>query len=231
MAPGFELEVCIEGGEDGCAAAEAGATRLELNCALQLDGLTPARETCRWLVEHCTLPIIAMLRPHAHGFVYSATEQLILLRECDGLLSTGVAGIACGALLAEQRLNLPWLRQVAKLCGEKELVVHRVFDQLSDQRTGLEQLIDCGVRRVLTSGGATTAEQGIERLGELVAWSAGRIEILPGGGIGSQNAGPILQQTGCRQLHGTFRRPHSTAVRPDPHVIGRVRQLMHQFLG
>ncbi len=223
MQRNFELEVCVQSAEDALSAAAAGATRIELNSALQLDGLTPSLATCQWLTAHCTTPLIAMLRPHNDGFQFTAVEKSIMLADCDLLLSAGVAGVAVGAIDGSGNLDIKFLRDVAELCRGRELVCHRAFDRVVDQRIGLEQLIDCGVRRVLTSGEAQTAELGSARLRELVDWSRGRIEILPGAGVNSTNARHLLEATGCTQLHGTFRR--------NPAEIGQVRKVIEDYLG
>lgn len=203
MSIPFQIEVCLENPLKALAAQTAGATRIEINSALRLDGLTPTLAACRWLKANCSLPVIAMLRPHM-GFHLEPLEQEILLEDARLLLDAGVDGLAYGALNGRGELNVEYIRQVAELCGERTLVCHRAFDQLVDQRHGLEQLIDCGVRRVLTSGGAKTAELGLARLAELQNWARGRIEILPGSGINATNALRIAQESGCRQLHGTF---------------------------
>ena len=227
MTNRFQIEVCVERPSDALLAQAAGATRIEINSALRLDGLTPTLGTCRWLKANCQLPVIAMLRPHSDGFFLNADDQRIALADCELLLSTGIDGIAYGALDANGNLQLDYFQQIAGLCGPCELVCHRAFDRLTDQRRGLRQLIDCGVRRVLTSGGAATAEQGIDRLRELVEWSQGEIEILPGAGINSSNAQRIVELTGCTQVHGTFRGAAGSGQRDpakvDPREIEKIR--------
>lgn len=204
MTAPFQIEVCIDHPSDALLAQSAGATRIEINSALRLDGLTPTLAACRWTMTHCELPLIAMLRPRDSFFLEPA-EQEIALEDGRLLLEAGVAGLAYGAVDRHGELNVDYMRQIAALCGDRELVCHRVFDRLKDQRRGLEQLIDCGVTRVLTSGGAATAELGLDRLAELHDWAHGRIEILPGGGIHADNARRIILHSGCRQLHGSFR--------------------------
>lgn len=231
MTTAFQIEVCIEHPGDAVVAQQAGATRIEINAALQLDGLTPTLGACRWLKANSQLPIIAMLRPHNNTFMLNPLDQQIVLADCQLLLASGVDGIAYGALNQRGTLNVEYMRQVAELCGDRELVCHRAFDRLADQRCGLEQLIDCGVRRVLTSGGAATAEQGIERLGQLMEWARDRIEILPGGGIGVNNAHRILELTGCNQLHGTFRHTSSSSGQRVPRFDpAQLRQICQYFL-
>ncbi len=206
MTTCLQIEVCIQHPTDAILAQQAGAARIEINSALRLDGLTPTPSVCRWLKNNCSLPIIAMVRPHDDGFVLSALDQQLALADCELLLDCGVDGIAYGALDGDGELNLDYFRQVAQLCGDRQLVCHRAFDRIPDQPRGLEQLIDCGVCRVLTSGGQPKAIQGTDRLKELMEMSRGRIEILPGGGIDSKNFWQIAAGTGCRQLHGTFRK-------------------------
>ena len=85
------------------------------------------------------------------------------------------------------------------------MTFHRAFDVVRDQRAALNELIGCRVRRVLTSGGHSAAVKGIEQLSSLVSEASGRISIMPGGGLTEENAAMILQVTGAKEIHGTFR--------------------------
>jgi copper homeostasis protein len=201
----FELEVCVDRVGDALKAAAAGATRIEMNCALELDGLTPPPASCQWLKQNCDVPIVAMLRPHHRSFTYSTSEELGILRDCQLLLEAGVDGIVFGSLDDSGRIAIPLLQKVMALCSGRQLIFHRAFDCLKEPLIALEQLMECGVHRVLTSGGAPTAEAGIEQLTKLVEISAAQIEILPGAGVSSRNARRILTETGCSQLHGSLR--------------------------
>ena len=226
QADAFHLEVCVDTVTDALAVVAAGATRIEMNSALELDGLTPPVASCQWLKEHCQVPIVAMLRPQHRSFVYSSSEELTLLRDGLLLLEAGVDGLVFGSLDDQRRLNLPLLHKVLALCGGRDVIFHRAFDLLEDQLRGLEQLIECGVRRVLTSGGAATAQAGLERLQRLHELAAGRIEILPAAGVNSGNAVQILRQIGCRQVHGSFRGSDPAARGPDLDEIRRTRHLI-----
>ena len=200
----FQIEVCIDHPAHALLAQTAGATRIEINSALQLGGLTPTISACRWIKAHSTLPLIAMLRPRDLFFM-TPVEQEIALEDGRLLLDAGVDGLAYGALDRHGNMDLKYMQQVADLCGMRDFVCHRAFDRLTDQRRGLEELVDCGVTRVLTSGGAPTAELGLARLADLHEWARGRIEILPGGGVHAGNANRIALHSGCHQLHGSFR--------------------------
>ena len=133
--------------------------------------------------------------------------------------------MAVGGLTTSGEIDIGFMKELRKNTADKVLVMHRAFDQLSDQASGLEQLIDIGVDRVLTSGGAPTAEVGMEQLRRLIVQSRGRIEILPGAGIRLNNAHAILQGTGCNQLHGTFKKVVGGKLKPDSDAIAQLRKL------
>ena len=217
------IEVCVEGIEGVKIAINAGADRLELNSSLYLDGLTPAFEDLRAVKQLTTIPVIAMLRPHANSFVYDRETQLSMLRDLERLLASGADGVAVGGLTQLGEIDIMLMTELRKHSTNKFLVMHRAFDQLCEQASGLEQLIDLGIDRVLTSGGARTAEAGMEQLRRLVFQSRGRIEILPGAGIRPNNAMAILQTTGCNQLHGTFKQVLTGRVLPDPLAIAELK--------
>jgi copper homeostasis protein len=219
------IEVCVESADAGLAAISAGADRLELNSHLELDGLTPSLADCASLVTGTQCPVIAMLRPHHRSFVYDQTTHLMIFRQAEKLIDLGVCGLAFGALLPDRSIDVRLMAHVRKLTEGKQLVMHRAFDCLTDQLQGLEQLIDLGIDRVLTSGGKSSAEQGIDQIRSLVQCSCGRIEILPGAGINATNAERILLETGCNQLHGTFRNRQVSTTSPDRDCIRQLKQL------
>ena len=219
------IEVCVEGIAGAKIAIEAGADRLELNSALALDGLMPALADLVAAKRASAIPIIAMLRPHANSFVYDCETQLSMLRDLEQLLEFGAAGVAVGGLTQAGEIDLALMSELRKNSASRVLVMHRAFDQLGDQALGLEQLIDLGIDRVLTSGGAATAEAGVEQLRRLVMQSHGRIEVLPGAGIRPDNAMRILRATGCDQLHGTFKQELPGRFLPDAQAIKALKQL------
>ena len=223
LPAGVELEVCVDRVDSAIAAVSAGATRIEFNQALQLGGLTPALASCQWLVQCCERPVVAMLRPHAYDFCYTAREQSCLLRDCELLLNAGVAGIACGALNPSGDLDLQLIARLVQLCDKQDVVLHRAFDQLKNPLQDLPRLIDLGVRRILTSGGGATAEAGAEQLLRLNELSAGAVDIIAAGGIHADNLPGLIRATGCRQFHGSFTLGGSAA---DLNHIRRARGIL-----
>ncbi|MCA9195033.1 MAG: copper homeostasis protein CutC [Planctomycetales bacterium] len=220
-----QLEVCVERVEHAIQATEAGATRLEYNSALKLDGLTPSLAACRHLCNAVSVPVIGMLRPHSHSFCYDRYEQSILIEDCQQLIAQGLSGVAFGCLTSDGEIDWALLRKVRSTC-DGELVFHRALDCLPHPSVWIEKLIDHGVNRVLSSGGARTALEGAEELARMVCAAKDRIEILAGGGVRSSNAKALLELTGCEQLHGSFKSDQSCEIVPDLEEIYAVSRLI-----
>ncbi|MFN7731865.1 MAG: copper homeostasis protein CutC [Pirellula sp.] len=222
------LEVCVQSPEDAVLAAAAGADRIELCEDLTCDGLTPRREWIEQVRSQLTIPVIVLIRCRDGGFVYNANDRAVMLEQASVALAAGADGIAIGACLAGGRLDGEFLRAVAQAVRaqrpQSQLVMHRAFDTLLDPDLAVRQLIDLGFDRILTSGGAASAVQGVERLRTLQGRHGDRIEVLPAGGICSDNAAMILEATGCWQLHGSMRAIGSD--HPCPAQIQRVRQVL-----
>lgn len=201
------LEVAVGSVADAQAAAAGGADRLELNSALALGGLTPTYGLVHEVLHAVTLPVIAMVRPRPSGCSYSAAEFLVMRRDLEQLLSLGVAGVAFGLLTAAGTVDVPRCRTLLQQIGDQATAVwHRAFDLVPDAEVALEALIDAGVKRVMTSGLAASATDGILTIAKLVEQARGRIEILPAGGIRPANVLEIVTKTGCTQVHAGLRK-------------------------
>src|SRR5262245_17457027 len=170
------LEVAIASVEDAQTAQEGGADRVELNAALALGGLTPSLALLGEARQAVSLPLVVMARPRPGGFCYSAAEFRVLLRDIEIALSHGADGIAFGVLTDGGAIDLDRCRQAVRLIGDRAAVFHRAFDVTPDPHTALEQLIDLGVKRVMTSGQEENAYQGTSRIAKLVEQARGRIE-------------------------------------------------------
>lgn len=195
------LEVCVGSVADAEAAVAAGAQRLELCAGLEIGGLTPSIGLVAEVVAGCSVPVIAMLRPRAGGFCYDRHEFAAMLRDADQFLAAGAAGVAFGILDREGQLDLLRLRELVERAGSRQTMVHRAFDFTADQELALQQLVDLGVTRILSSGGQPSALAGAEKLRRLVELAAGRIELMAGGGVNAENAAEVVRRTGVRQIH------------------------------
>ncbi|WP_317759883.1 copper homeostasis protein CutC [Liquorilactobacillus mali] len=199
------FEVCCGGYQDALNAAIGGASRIELNSALYLGGLTPSVASLILTKENTNLKVICMVRPRPAGFCYNDNEFEQMLLEAKELLRNGADGIAFGCLNNDYTINT---KQVEIMCDlvnkyKAEAVFHRAFDCVSNPIQALEVLIKLGIKRILTSGQKPTAIEGIELIKQLQEIYGQRIEILAGSGINYKNAEKILQYTKINQLHAT----------------------------
>lgn len=220
------LEVPVASVEDAQAAQQGGADRLELNAALALGGLTPSLGTLIEVKAAVALPVCVMIRPRPGGFAYSAADFQVMQRDVDLALQHGADGIVFGILTADGRVDVERCQQVLRQMGESTAVFHRAFDVIPDPLAALEQLIDLGFRRVMTSGQEQTAYHGTKRIAEFIERAAGRIEILPAGGINRFTLADVLARTGCNQVHASLRIQHadrSVSTRPQVSFGGTVK--------
>ena len=213
------LEICCGSIDDAIQAQRGGAQRVELCSALFLGGLTPSAGTLAEARKRLKIPFMAMVRPRGGGFCYSEAEFATMERDAEHAVAAGAGGIVFGILQANGTIDLVRTRKMLKRIGKAEAVFHRAFDVTPDPFRTLEQLIDLGVTRVLTSGQENTVMEGAALIRDLVERARGRIEILPGGGILPYQVKDVLHATGCRQIHLTAWGTHrDTSTRARPQV-------------
>lgn len=230
--PRIKLEICAASADDCAAAERGGADRIELNCALMLGGLTPSLGSLREARAGTRLPIIVMIRPRAGGFCYSAREFRVMQSDAELALAEGAEGFAFGILTAAGKIDMNRCRQFLKLVGDRQAVFHRAFDVTPEPMTALEQLIDMGVTRVMTSGQEASAYDGAANIARFIRRAAGRIEILPVGGINRFTVADVVSRTGCDQVHASMTgvsQDSSVEARPQVFFGGPVRQPENQF--
>jgi copper homeostasis protein len=220
------LEVAVASVEDALAAHAGGADQLELNAALALGGLTPSLGTLIEVKRAVRLPVIVMVRPRGGGFAYSAADFRVMERDADLALAHGADGIALGVLNGDGTVDVPRCRALIQRIGDRAAVFHRAFDVTPDPLTALEQLIDLGIQRVMTSGQEESAYNGAALIAELIRRAARRIEILPAGGINRFTVADVVARTGCTQVHASLRTRRldgSVSGRPQVSFGGAVR--------
>jgi len=206
----------VDSPEGACAAAGAGAGRIELSVGLEVGGLTPSSGLLREVLASARTPVIALIRPVPGGFVYGEAVRRVIRTDTADALAAGAAGIAVGALLPDGAPDCAFMEELRRIAEGSELVFHRAFDRISDKEAALPRLASAGVDRILTSGGAPSALSGVATLRRLVRLCGTGSEILPGGGITPENAAAIVRGTGCRALHGSFSARVSDGEPPDP---------------
>ena len=162
------LEVCVDTPAGLAAAIAGGADRIELCAALALQGLTPAPGLMAQAAK-APIPIYPMIRPRNGDFCYDAGDLDHMRRDIDAVREYGLAGVVIGANLPDGQLDLDALEMLVEHSQGLGLSLHRAFDLVPEQSVALEAAIALGFERVLTSGGALTAQAGAERIAELGA--------------------------------------------------------------
>lgn len=197
------LEVCCGSVDDAVQAQLGGAQRVELNSSMFFGGLTPSMGSVIEAKKRLQIPVIVMIRPRGGGFCYTDAEYEIMLHDTRLAMENGADGIVFGILKPNGTIDIERsskMVEMAKAAG-KDIVFHRAFDVTPDPFAALEQLIEMGIDRILTSGQQNTVPEGVGLLKKLIEVVAGRIEILPGGGIQRHNAQWVIEQTGTTMIH------------------------------
>ncbi len=189
-------------------AGAVGAVRVELAQALPLGGLTPSPATLDLSIDAARavgVEVHVLVRPRAGGFTYSADEIAIAESDVRRAIEAGADGVVIGALDEEGLLDIPAMRRLRDAAGGASVTLHRAIDVTPDPVATLVAARDLGLRRVLTSGGASVAIDGIDTLRALVAEAAGEIEIMAGSGVDAASA-PALVAAGVDALHFSAKR-------------------------
>ena len=205
------IEVCCGSADDVIEAWKAGCDRVELNSDLFHGGLTPTVGSLRVAKRETGLPIMTMIRPREGGFCYTEAEFAVCREDARILLDNGADGLVFGFLTPDgtiDRERTKVLTDIARSAG-KDAVFHRAIDVVPDWKEALDILSDLGVTRVLTSGQAPDVSWGTAVVREMIAYAAGRIQILPGAGITPLSLDRVLEETGADQIHVALHRSMS----------------------
>lgn len=195
------VEVCVEGLEGLRAAQTAGAGRIELCAALAEGGITPSPGTVREALRIATVPVHVMIRPRGGDFLYSDDEFASILTDAAWFAAGGAHGIVGGFLTPDGQVDETRTRVFVEAASPAPVTFHRAFDMVRDPFEALESLVQCGVSRVLTSGGKPSAEAGADVLRQLHELAAGRIAVIACGGIRAHNLAAIRAATGIAEFH------------------------------
>lgn len=183
------------------AATRGGAHRLELCAGLHEGGTTPSAGMIAAVRSATNLALHVLVRPRAGGFVYSDAEFEVMRADVEAAKSFGADGIVSGVLLADGNIDEARTRLLVLAASPLPFIFHRAFDVTPDLELALETLVRCGVRAVLTSGGAGSASEGVSGLKSLAERAGGRIAIIAGGGVREGNVSRILRESGVREIH------------------------------
>jgi len=194
------LEICANSYQSAKNAQDAGAHRIELCQELSVGGITPSYGLLKQVIEELQIPIFVLIRPRGGNFVYTDDEFKVMKQNIQLCKDMGCQGIVSGILKEDKAIDVKRTKELVELSYPLEFTFHRAFDEVENPKGTLEQLVDLGIERVLTSGQQSAAEKGVELLKMLNQIANGRITILAGGGINATNLNKF-SEVGLKEVH------------------------------
>lgn len=196
------LEICANSIVSALNAQNAKADRIELCSHLEVGGLTPSHGLIKVVREFLDIPVYVLIRPRAGDFSYSYLELEIMKEDIEFCAEIGCKGVVFGCLSTERDIHEAYTTVLMQAAGYMDVTFHRAFDHTRNPFESMEALKEIGVQRILTSGQAKNAMEGLELLGELIEEADDEIVIMPGGGIRPENVLSVLE-IGAREVHSS----------------------------
>ncbi len=195
------LEICCGSLDDALEAQAGGADRVELCSSLFLGGLTPSFGALEEARRRLTIPIMFMVRPRSGGFCYTEPEFAAMEHDTAMAVTHGAAGVVVGILTPDGGVDLRRTARIVDRAAGAPVTFHRAFDVTPDPLRALDELVDLGVARVLTSGQCETVAEGLDLIARLVDYAGDRLIVMPGGGIRPYQFDHVIAGTRCREIH------------------------------
>lgn len=200
-----QLEICAADIHSVHAAAQGGANRVELCSGLAEGGMTPSIGLAAGALNIPEITVHVLIRPRPGDFLYSNEEVEIMAHDIRLFRQLGVHGVVIGALTPNGEVDTQVCARLIAEAGDMNITFHRAFDLTRSPEKALEQIIELGCNRILTSGCAPSARQGVDMLARLQQLAGGRLTILAGGGVSPDNAAEIMTLGGVHELHASAR--------------------------
>ncbi len=197
----MRFEICVDNITSVKTAVKAQVDRVELCSALAVGGLTPSYGFLQKAISFSSVEHHVMIRPRAGDFCFAPADIDIMLTDIQTAKALGASGVVLGVLTPNGHIDIRACEQLIQAADGMEVTFHRAFDLCQNPETALEQLIELGVTRLLTSGQAKTAWLGRKKIAQFIAQSRGRIKIMPRAGVTSDNVLGIIKKTGAEDIH------------------------------
>ncbi len=195
------IEISAYSIEWAVAAAKAGASRIELCDNISEGGTSPGYGMIKQCLQKVKIPVMVLIRPRGGNFYYSDSEFESMKDDISMVKEAGAKGVVFGIMDKNGNVDMLRNQELLDIARPMEVCFHRAFDLTIDPEKSLNELIEIGFDRVLTSGQKSKAEEGLELITRLIEISKGKIIIMPGAGINSFNIGIIAKKTGAREFH------------------------------
>lgn len=201
----YKLEVIAFTLESCRTIQDSGAHRIELCDNAAEGGTTASYGMIRAAREMVTIDLFPIIRPRGGDFLYSDGEFAIMKQDVTLCRQLGCDGVVLGLLTRDGRIDVKRTAQLVELAYPLEVTFHRAFDHCADPFEALEQLVQIGCQRILTSGQKQTAPEGAGLIAQLVKAAEDRIIVMPGSGVRSGNIKELAEQTAAREFHSSLR--------------------------
>ena len=216
------LEVCANSLTSALAAQDGGAIRVELCDNLSEGGTTPSYGQILMTRKLLHIKLYVLIRPREGDFLYTDLEFEIMKADINHCIEAGCDGVVIGILNADGSIDKLRCAELVKIAKRKGLGVtfHRAFDMCADVHQALEDIIEMGCERILTSGGKSTAIEGANVIAHLIEQAAGRITIMPGSGVSETTVADLIHFTKATEIHSSARgRVSSQMTFQNDHII------------
>lgn len=199
----INMEVCANSLQSALAAQEGGAIRVELCDNLPEGGTTPSYAQIALAKKLLNIQVYPIIRPRGGDFLYSDLEFELMKEDIKVCRELKCEGVVIGILKADGSVDKERCRELIALAGEMSVTFHRAFDMSSDLFKALEDVIELGCVRILSSGGESSALKGAVVLQKLISQARNRISIMPGAGIAVHNIEELIRLTGAKEFHAS----------------------------
>ena len=195
-------EACVESFEKALEAQNNGANRIELCENLAVGGTTPSYGTVKICLEKLNIPIFPMIRARGGNFVYSKDEIEIMKEDIKVFKDLGVKGLVLGCLTSDNKIDLELTKTLVNLAYPMEITFHKAIDEISNPLDYIEDLVNIGIKRILTSGGKATALEGKDLINDMIKKSNGRLKIVVAGKVTKENLNELSNLISADEFHG-----------------------------
>ena len=195
-------EACVESFEKALEAQSNGANRIELCENLAVGGTTPSYGTVKICLEKLNIPIFPMIRARGGNFVYSKDEIEIMKEDIKIFKELGVKGVVLGCLTSDNKIDLELTKELVDLAYPMEVTFHKAIDEILNPLDYIDDLVNIGIKRILTSGGKVTALEGKDLINEMIKKSNGRLKIVVAGKVTKGNLNGLSNLISADEFHG-----------------------------
>ena len=195
-------EACVESFEKSLEAQNNGANRIELCENLAVGGTTPSYGTVKVCLEKLNIPIFPMIRARGGNFIYSKYEIEIMKEDIKIFKELGVKGIVLGCLTHDNKIDLELTKELVDLAYPIEVTFHKAIDEILNPLDYIDDLVNIGIKRILTSGGKATALEGKDLINEMIKKSNKRLKVVVAGKVTKENLNELSNLICANEFHG-----------------------------